>query len=246
MTDAPPPGIAPDPGTIAVLGGTGAEGSGLALRWAKAGLRVVVGSRLRERAEDTAGRIRAAVGWAASVDGLENGEAVAQADTVVLTVPFAGQIPTLKRVEGRLRAGQVLVDCTVPLATAVGGRATAVLGVWQGSAAQQAAAVVPRGVAVVGAFHHVSEHLLKELDHPVACDVLVCGDSREAKDRVRRLVDAILGCRFVDAGPLANARIVESVAALLVGINARYKVPGAGIQITGLPNANLQPGGPGQ
>ena len=108
------------------------------------------------------------------------------------------------------------------------------LGVWQGSAAQQAAAAVPRGLAVVAAFHNVSAPHLDDLEHPIACDVLVCGDNREAKDRVRRLVEAIAGCGYVDAGPLANARIVESITALLVGINVRYKVPGSGIRLTGL------------
>jgi NADPH-dependent F420 reductase len=149
-------------------------------------------------------------------------------------VPFAAQLSTLKSVETALHPGQVLVDCTVPLATAVGGRPTALLGVWQGSAAQQAASAVPRGLAVVGAFHNTSAPHLVELEHPVACDVLVCSDNREAKERVRGLVEAIAGCRYVDAGPLANARIVESLTSLLIGINIRYRIPGAGIRLTGV------------
>jgi 8-hydroxy-5-deazaflavin:NADPH oxidoreductase len=225
---------AADPGPIAVLGGTGPEGSGLALRWARAGLDVIIGSRDAARAETSAMQLRDQAGEPAKLRGLDNLSAVQQAETIVLTVPFNAQLSTLKTVESALRPGQVLVDCTVPLAAAVGGRATAMLGVWQGSAAQQSASAVPRGVAVVGAFHNVSAHHLEVLDHPVECDVLVCGDNREAKDRVRQLVQAIEGCRYVDAGPLANARTVESITALLIGINIRYKIPGAGIRLTGL------------
>jgi NADPH-dependent F420 reductase len=219
---------------VAILGGTGAEGSGLALRWAAAGFRVIIGSREAARAEATAEAIRTQVGAAANVTGQANADAVAETDLVVLTVPFAAQLPTLNQIKERLQPGTVLVDVTVPLATAVGGRPTQVLGVWAGSAAEQAAATVPQGVSVVAAFHHVSAHALAEPRHPIESDVLVCGDSRAAKERVRPLVDAIAGARFVDAGPLANARIVESLTALLVGINIRHKVPGSGIRITGI------------
>jgi NADPH-dependent F420 reductase len=168
------------------------------------------------------------------VTGRANVEAARQSDLVVLTVPFAGQLTTLGQIKDHLRPGAVLVDVTVPLATAVGGRATQLLGVWAGSAAEQAAASVPPGVSVVAAFHHLSAHTLAEMDHAIDSDVLVCGDSRAAKERVRPLVEAIAGARFVDAGPLANARIVESLTALLVGINIRHKIPGSGIRITGL------------
>jgi 8-hydroxy-5-deazaflavin:NADPH oxidoreductase len=226
--------FAADPGRIAVVGGTGPEGSGLASRWVQAGLDVVIGSRQAPRAEETADTIRGRVGDGAKATGAANVDAVAMAETVVLCVPFQAQLDTLKSISASLRPGQVLVDCTVPLAAAVGGRPTAMLGVWQGSAAQQAATAVPRGVSVVGAFHNVSAHHLGDLSHPVECDVLVCGDNGEAKHRVRRLVEAIAGCRYVDAGPIANARIVESLTALVIGLNIRYKVPGAGIRITGL------------
>lgn len=226
--------FAENPGRIAILGGTGPEGSGLGLRWAKAGLEVVIGSRDPGRAERAAAEIRERIGLGVRVRGLENPAAALEADTVVLTVPFAAQLPTLAGVRDALRPGQVVVDVTVPLAAAVGGRATQVLGVWQGSAAQSAASAVPAGVAVVAAFHHVSAAHLDHLDGPVDCDVLVCGDRASAKERVRRLVEAISGCRYVDAGPLANARIVESLTALLIGLNIRYRVPGAGIRVTGL------------
>jgi NADPH-dependent F420 reductase len=220
--------------TVAMLGGTGAEGSGLALRWAQAGLRVIIGSRDAARARASAERIRAEAGAETSVEGLANAEAAARARLLVLTVPFAAQLSTIQSVRGQLVEGTVVVDVTAPLATAVGGRATRVVGVWEGSAAEQAAAAVPGGVSVVSAFHHLSAHHLADLSHPIDSDVLVCGDVREAKERVRRLVEAIPGARYVDAGPLANARIVESFTALLIGLNIRYKVPGAALRITGL------------
>lgn len=220
--------------TVAILGGTGAEGSGLALRWARAGLRVIIGSRDAQRAKASAERIGADSGPGATVEGLGNAEAADRALLVVLTVPFEAQLPTIQSVREQLVEGTVVVDVTAPLATAVGGRATQVVGVWEGSAAEQAASVVPSGVAVVSAFHHLSARHLADLSHPLDSDVLVCGNAREAKERVRRLVEAIPGTRYVDAGPLANARIVEAVTALLIGLNIRYKVPGSAIRITGL------------
>jgi NADPH-dependent F420 reductase len=221
---------------VAILGGTGPEGSGLAMRWVRAGLSLAIGSRDINRAEAAAERVRESAGMTGTptVVGAANPEAVAAAEIVVLTVPFAGQLPTLASVREALRPGSVVVDVTVPLATAVGGRPTRMLGVWEGSAAEQAAAAVPAGVSVVAAFHHLSAVHLKDIEHPVDSDILVCGDDRSAKDRVRPLVEAIDGARFVDAGPLANARIVESMTALLVGLNIRYKVRGSAVRITGL------------
>lgn len=229
-------------GRIAVVGGTGPEGAGLALRWAAAGLDVIIGSRDESRAMDSAGRIAekavtARGGEGVRIAGMTNPTAVAQAQIVVLTVPFAAQQSTLKSVLDAFHAGQTLVDVTVPLAVAVGGRATHVLGVWEGSAAEAAAGAVPPGIGVVAAFHNVSASHLEHLEAPVDCDVLVCGDDRAAKKQVRPMVEAIAGCRYVDAGPLANARIVESLTALLIGVNIRYRVPGAGIRLTGLPAA---------
>ncbi|HZT08141.1 MAG TPA: NADPH-dependent F420 reductase [Chloroflexota bacterium] len=222
--------------TIAVIGGTGPEGSGLALRWARAGFPVAIGSRDASRAGEMAARIQQRVGGG-RVYGAENVAAAASAEIVVLTVPFAAQQTTLKAIRGALRPGQVVVDVTVPLAAAIGGRATRVLGVWEGSAAEATAESVPDGVSVVAAFHNISAGHLDHLEAAIDCDVLVCGDERGSKVRVARLVEALDGARFVDAGPLANARIVESITALLVGINIRYKIPGAGIRITGLPAA---------
>jgi hypothetical protein len=221
---------------VAVVGGTGDQGYGLALRWAAAGKHVLIGSRVRQRAEDAAARVKAAVGDAAHVEGGENAEVVARAPMVVLSVPFEVQIATLKTQKAAWKPGQILVDLTVPLETSAGGSPTRVLGVWAGSAAEQAAQHVPENVSVVGAFHNVGAHALQEIAHSVECDIIVCGDNAEARGRVRPWVEAIPGCRYVDGGKLENARIVESLTALLIGINRRYKIPGAGVRITGIPH----------
>lgn len=223
-----------DQNTVAVVGGTGDQGFGLALRWAKAGRNVLIGSRVRSRAEEAAARVKTAVGDSAQVEGGENAEVVARTPLIVLSVPFEAQLATLKTLRPAWRPGQILVDLTVPLETSVGGSPTRLLSVWAGSAAEQAAQNVPEGVAVVGAFHNVGAHALQEIDHSVECDVIVCGDDSDARGRLRPWVEAIPGCRYVDGGKLENARIVESLTALLIGINRRYKVPGAGLRITGL------------
>ena len=221
--------------TIAIIGGTGGQGFGLALRWAKAGRQVIIGSRARERAEAAAQKANDAVGGGAPVRGLENRAATQAANIVVLTVPFEGQVDILKGIKDALAPGKLFVDVTVPLAASVGGRATRTLGVWQGSAAAQAAELVPKGVPVLAAFQTVAADALQDLEHPLDSDVIVCGDDKEAKQRFRPLVEAVPGARFVDGGPLENSRILEQVTALLVGINIRCKVHGAGIRITGLP-----------
>ena len=221
--------------TIAIIGGTGDQGRGLALRWARAGYHIIVGSRDAARATTAADEIKAELGGAVSITGAANAEAAAQSSIVVLTVPFAAQIATLKSITGGLQPGALLVDVTVPLEPAVGGKPTRVLGVWAGSAAEQAAELAPAGVDVVSAFHSVGADALSDLSHSVDCDILVCGDKKEAKARLRPLVAAISGCRFVDAGPLASSRIVESLTALLIGLNIRYKAH-TGIRVTGLPD----------
>ena len=224
-----------DQDAIGVIGGTGDQGFGLALRWAAAGRRVLIGSRDLARAAAAAQRVRERAGTAARVEGHTNTDAAAGAPIVVLAVPFTAQIATLKSIAGVLHSGQILVDVTVPLEAEVGGAATKVLGVWAGSAAEQAATHVPGGVEVAGAFHNVPADALDHLESPVDCDVLVCADRPETRAAVRPWVQAIQGCRYVDGGRLENSRIVESITALLIGINRRHKVHGAGIRITGLP-----------
>jgi 8-hydroxy-5-deazaflavin:NADPH oxidoreductase len=217
---------------VSIIGASGALGFGLAVRWGRAGVPVVIGSRDAARAEEAARRAGEAVPGG-DFTGLENADAASRAEVVVLTVPFRNQSETLTNLKGALREGQLLVDATVPLAAAVSGRATRMLGVWQGSAAEQAAEMVPDGVRVVSALHTVSAALLTDLDRPLDEDVLVCGDRRADRQEVVDLVGRIDGLRGVHAGTLEMARIAESLTALLISINARHKTH-AGIKITGL------------
>ena len=222
---------------IAVIGGTGRQGFGLALRWAKAGGRIFIGSREQAKAQAAADRVREVVGSSAQVEGLENAEAASRTDLIILTVPFEAQTKTLKSLKTALNPGDTLVDVTVPLESAVGGNFTRVLGVWAGSAAEQAARVAGEGVHVVSAFHNIGSGLLTDLTKPLDCDVIVCGDHSEAKERVRSLVALMPPAGFVDGGPLENSRIVESLTALLVSVNIRYKAHSVGIRVTGLPDS---------
>jgi NADPH-dependent F420 reductase len=228
--------------TIAIIGGTGPAGTGLALRWARAGEIVVIGSRDSERAQQTAESIRSRVGANAQVSGMENSAACAASDLLVLTVPFAGQAELLKQLKASIRAGSVLIDATVPLAASVGGRASRTIGVWQGSAAQQTAELVAKEVSVAAAFHNVSADVLNG-DDDVDCDVIVCSDDPKAAQVAMDLASKIKRIRAIDGGKLENARIVEQITALLIGLNIRYKGH-SGIRITGLPEAAYKSGPP--
>jgi NADPH-dependent F420 reductase len=218
---------------IAILGGTGPAGTGLALRWARAQESIIIGSRDAQRARDVAAMIRGKVGFGALVSGMENSATCSAADILMLTVPFDAQAALLKQLKPLLTPGSILIDATVPLAAAVGGRASRTLGVWQGSAAQQAAELVPKGVSVVAAFHNISAELLNG-DAPLDCDVIVCSDDPDAAQLTRGLAAKIPGVRAIDGGKLENARTVEQITALLIGLNIRHKGH-AGIRITGLP-----------
>ncbi len=219
---------------VAILGATGPAGSGLALRLARAGEDVIVGSRDAARARQAAASIAQRAGSAARVTGMENSAACAAADLLVLTVPFAGQAALLKELVPHMRPGSLLIDATVALAASVGGKPTRTLDLWQGSAAQQAAELVPAGVQVAAAFHNISADALQG-DSPLDCDVIVCADEKRARQAASQLAEKIPGVRAVDGGRLENSRILEQITALLIGINIRYKVHGAGIRITGLP-----------
>jgi NADPH-dependent F420 reductase len=220
------------PESIAIVGGTGALGFGLALRLGRQGVPVVIGSRDEKRAQEAATRATAAVSEG-FFEGRRNEDAVGDVPLVILSVPFRNQPETLTNLGRALREGQLVVDATVPLAAAVSGKATRTLGVWQGSAAQQAQELVPSGVRVVSAFHTVSAALLADLHHDLDEDVLLCGDRREDKERVAKLVEQVPGLRAVDCGPLELARILEQFTALIISINVRHKAR-AGIKITGL------------
>ena len=221
------------PPAVSIIGASGALGFGLALRLARADVAVVIGSRDPDRAAEAAAKAREAVPGA-SVDGLANAEAAAANEMVVLSVPFRSQSETLTNLKEALQPGQLVIDATVPLAAAVSGRATRMLGVWQGSAAQQAAEMAPDGVRVVSALHTVSAASLRDLEETLDEDVLVCGDRKADKEQAIELIERIDGLRCVDCGRLENSRTCEALTALLIGINARYKTH-AGIKITGLP-----------
>jgi NADPH-dependent F420 reductase len=220
--------------SVTVIGGTGALGLGLALRLGQKGVPIIIGSRDGDRAVQAAADAAERVPDG-SFEGLENGPAAERSDIVFLTVPFRSQSETLTNLKTHLREGQLLVDCTVPLAAAVSGKATRMLGVWQGSAAQQAAEMVPAGVRVVSALHTVSAERLRDLDHVFDEDTIVCG-AKADKPPIVELIARIEGLRPVDGGPLENSRTTEALTALLIGFNARYKTH-AGVRITGLPSS---------
>ena len=222
------------PEPVAIVGGTGALGFGLALRFGRQGVPIVIGSRDEGRAREAASRAQAAVPDG-SFAGRLNHQAVREVPIAILSVPFRSQSETLTNLREALAAGQLLVDASVPLAAAVSGKATRTLGVWQGSAAQQAQEMAPAGVQVVSAFHTVSAPLLADLEHNLDEHVLICGDRREDKARLAALIELVPGLRPVDCGPLELARIVEQLAALLISINVRHRTH-AGIKITGLPS----------
>jgi NADPH-dependent F420 reductase len=222
--------------SITIVGGTGAEGFGLALRLVRAGETVIIGSRDASRAQEAADKIKMAIGAGANVSGNENVAACASGDLIILTVPFENHAAILKQLKPVIRPGAIVVDTTVPLAASVGGRATRTLSLWEGSVAQQTAEALSREISVVSAFHNISSELLKGTD-PVDCDVIVCGDNANANLEVRQLAAKIPGVRAIDGGKLENTRTVEQITALLIGFNIRNKGHHSGIRITGLPDS---------
>ncbi len=224
----------PLPEPVSIIGASGALGFGLAVRLARAGCAVTIGSRDAERAEQAALRGRELVPDG-QLAGLPNPVAAARNELVILCVPFRNQSETLNNLRDALQPGQIVIDATVPLAAAVGGRATRMLGVPQGSAAQQAQEMVADGVTVLSALHTVSAALLRDLDHELDEDVLLCGDRRPDKRRAAALLGSVDGLRCVDCGRLEMARVTESMTALMIAVNARYKAR-AGIKLTGLPD----------
>ena len=214
---------------VAIIGGTGAEGRGLSIRWAASGHRVIIGSRDAKRAQDVAIDLRAKVPGA-EIEGNESLDAAWAAQVVVLTVPYAGQLDTARRIKPAL-AGKILVDVTVPL---VPPKVSLAQLPEEHSCVVRVQRELGPDVQVVSAFQNVSAHKLSNLEHRIACDVLVCSDSKDARAAVVQLAtDA--GLRGIDAGPLANSVAAEALTSLLIWINKTYKIPDAGVAITGLP-----------
>ena len=221
---------------VGIVGGTAGLGYGLALRLAAAGTTVAIGSRKADKAADAARLVSEGVPGTPEVTSGVNEEVVAGADLVVVTVPYTGLVATYELIKPHLSPGAVVLDCNVALASEVGGKATRLIGVWEGSTAQQAKAILGKDVAVAAGFHTVMAGLLQDLTRSIDSDILVCGDPA-AKEAVAEIVAKIKGARFVDCGPLERARLLEALAALMIGINIKHKLdPGAGIRITGLPD----------
>ena len=218
---------------VAIVGGTGAEGFGLALRLATAGHRITIGSRMAEKAAASVEEARAIVGPEARVEGGVNAEAVTGMPVVFVTVPFAGQALIYDAIKDALDEDTVVVDCTSPLMTAVGGRATHAIRPWHGSAAEFAKTLLPKHIRLVAAFHTIAAEALRALDTPVGSDALVMGDDAEAKAIVGSLIQDIPGMRWVDCGGLQMARIAETLTPLLISINVRYRTHDAGFRIVG-------------
>ena len=221
---------------LAFIGGTGHQGFGLALRLAAAGHHVIIGSREEERAVEAAEEAREILAEHeyedVAVEGRENSDAAAEAEVVFLTVPFFAVIDTVKAIRDSLDEDAIVVDVTVPLETAVGGKPTRLIRPWAGSAAETVQSLVDN--PVVSAFENVSAESLRDLEKEVECDVVVCSDHEDAKRTVMELAEEIPGVRAIDGGPLENARIVESITALLIGLNARYGKEDVGIRLTNL------------
>ena len=217
--------------TIAVLGGTGAEGSGLAMRWARAGLKVIIGSRLAEKGAAAAAAYNAHIGAVAHpLSGTDNLSAAQAADIAVLTVPYAAHLATLGGIKDALQ-GKILLDVTVPL---VPPKVSIVQLPAAGSACLEAQNFLGEGVQVVAAFQNISAEHLGDPDHALDCDVLVAGNSKEAKQVAIELAH-LAGLDAFDAGPLANAGVIEGMTSVLIGINIRHKIKGAGVRLTGVP-----------
>jgi len=222
---------------IAVLGGTGDQGLGIALRLVQIGEEVVIGSRKAEKAEKAVEEIKELLGNQnlTNVSGLANEDAAAKADILILTVPILAQKPTLDTVKEAAQ-GKIFVDATVPLQSNIGGTPFTYFTVWEGSAAERTAAILGNGVKVVSAFNNISSSSLMRFEQDIDCDCLVSGDDKDAKKTVMELIEKIPGVNCVDAGPLEQARTVERITALLIGLNVRYKTHYGGLRITGLPD----------
>jgi NADPH-dependent F420 reductase len=218
---------------VAIVGGTGAEGFGLALRLATAGHRVTIGSRAAEKAAASAEEAKGLLGADATVDGAVNADSVAGKAVVFVTVPFEGQALIYDAIKDAIAAETVVCDCTSPLMAAVGGRASHVLRPWHGSAAEFAKTLLPKGTWLVAAFHTIAAGALRDLAEPVDSDALVMGDDPDAKALVGSLIDDIPGMRWVDCGLLQMARIAEGLTPLLISVNGRYKVRDSGFRVTG-------------
>ena len=217
---------------VAVIGGTGGQGLGIAARFVQAGEDVIIGSRTVDKAEAAVDKVRALLPGATNVRAMANPDAAQEADVLILTVPLAAQKETLLSIREGAK-GKPLLDATGPLESAIGGSATKCLYLPEGSAAQRAQAIVPE-TKVICAFNNISQTWFMQLDEEIDCDCLICGDDRDAKAMVTPLIEKIPGLRVIDCGALERASIIEKITPLLIGLNIRNKCQFGGIRITGL------------
>ena len=220
---------------IAIIGGTGDQGLGLALRFAQSGEQVLVGSRDIKKAENAVILIKDMLNNKdlPNVSAMTNEEATTNADIIILTVPLQAQMITLKSIKDQIR-GKIFVDATVPLEGCIGGKPTRFVDLWEGSAAERSAAFLGKEARVVSAFSNISAASLTNINHSVECDCLISGDDPEANKPVMELAEKISGVRAIECGPLENARIVEKITPLLINLNIQNRIRLAGIRITGL------------
>ncbi len=220
---------------VAIIGGTGDQGFGLALRFVQAGLDVIVGSRDIKKAENTVNIIKNMIkGDEMQIQGMTNEEAAEHGDLLILTVPLQAQVVSLRSIKDHAE-GKILVDATVPLETCLGGKPNRYVDLWEGSAAERSAEILKdKDVKIVSAFNNISSASLINLKEEVKCDCLISGDHEEAKTVVMELAEKIPGVRSIDCGPLENARIIEKITPLLINLNIKNKIKLAGIRITGL------------
>jgi 8-hydroxy-5-deazaflavin:NADPH oxidoreductase len=220
---------------IAIIGGTGDQGLGLALRFVKSGEHVIVGSRDIKKAENAVKLIKDMLNdeYLPNLTAMTNEEAATEGDIVVLTVPLQAQMITLKSIKEHVQ-GKIFVDATVPLEGCIGGKPTRFVDLWEGSAAERSAAFLGKDVLVVSAFCNLSAASLININEDVECDCLISGDDTEANAKIMELAEKISGVKSIECGPLENARIVEKITPLLINLNIRNKIKLAGIRITGL------------
>ena len=221
---------------IGIIGGTGDQGLGLALRFAKEGEQVIIGSRNVEKAENAVNILKNMLKTdeCLNVEGMTNEETCTEADLLVLTVPLQAQMITLKSIKNHVE-GKILIDATVPMESCLGGSPVKYVNMWDGSAAERTANFLKdKNVRVVSAFNNISAASITNIENKVECDCLISGDDPEAKKEAMQLAEKIPGVRAIDCGDLENARIVEKLTPLLINLNIRNKIKLAGIRITGI------------
>jgi NADPH-dependent F420 reductase len=217
---------------IAIIGGTGGQGLGIAIRFVQAGEDVIIGSRTIEKAQAAVDKVKDLLGKVDNIKAAENVDAAAEAELLVLTVPLAAQKSTLRSIKEGAR-GKILLDATGPLESAIGGSPIEYVALWDGAAAERSAKIL-KDTNVICAFNNISSAALMNFEEPIDCDCLISGDDANSKDVAAELIEKIPGVKVIDCGPLARAKIIEKITPLLIGLNIKNKTQFGGIRITGL------------